>query len=441
MRRLSLKAGARLAALAAISTSLLTLGGGIQSIPAHADPLDHSTGVLVGVGSDTIQDLFDAYAGQAGSPATGYSALTTGTGNVPLVSWDAVQPGTGVSHDCIVSPKPGFSQIIRPNGSAQGQAALSRSDDGGMWTVSGVTGCAATGTGNVTGSIDYARSSAGPDTSNPGTQLTFFAFGRDGVSYAIFDHGNGDIGALTSAQLQALYGTNNVATGGTITVVTGGVTHTVHACMVQSGSGTGKFWDKAMGNGPTNLGTTSLTSAQNSGCNAGTNGPYEENGYNSWSTHMATLFPNATDEAVIPFSAGQWVAQANGVSVDRSSAGRPSTAPVNEIGSIDGVSPIVVGPPEAPNTTYFNNTTSPPGCPNMLIAPCIYGRDLYVVVPTSKTTGLATTPLKTMFTNLKGAATICSAAAQATAVKFGFLPSVVTTCGNSDGTQNYVANP
>jgi hypothetical protein len=430
MRRLSLKAGARLAAVAAASTSLLTLGGGVQSIPvAHADPL--SSHALVGVGSDTIQDLFNAFAGAApvASSTTapkGFTPLVSsvGTKSVGVVSWDAIDPQNPTTSFCIV-PKANEPQIDRPNGSADGQKALSRSIDGGAWTKSEGCGSAL---GNVSGAIDFARSSAGPSSSFPGTVLSFIPFARDGVSYAFFDHGNGDAVNLTTANLHTLYGTGGVPTGGTLTLGNGDV---IHACMVQAGSGTGKFWDKAMGNAGD--GATSTASAVASGCNAAGVLPptgYEENGYNSWvtSTYVAGLA--AGQDAIIPFSGGQWIAQANGAGVDRSSMGRGVTE-TGQTGLVDALGAITDGATALGTPNIINATPPPAESPNATFyASTTYGRDLFVVVPTSQLAVGANPALASLF---KGAGSaICSAAAQTTIKAFGFsFPPVDHACGTN----------
>ena len=122
----------------------------------------------------------------------------------------------------------------------------------------------------------------------------------------------------------------------------------------------------------------------------------------------------ATQDAVIPFSAGSWISQANGVANDRSANGRSGT---DKIGAIDAVSPITgTAPNEAPNSTYYASTT--------------YGRDLYIVVPTSKVPNIGgDAGLKSLF---KGpASAICSAASQTLINKFGFSSATAKPCGTT----------
>jgi hypothetical protein len=412
MIRFLSKRRARTAGFLAVSTAMLAVTTSAM-LPAHADPISRTA--YVGVGSDTIQDVMNALAGAAPyvppagitptfyTPATGMLVSSAATGSKTVVSWDAVDPANGSTTSCI-TPKLGLPSIDRPNGSGDGQKALSRAIDAGSWTKG--FGCGS-GAGNVTGSVDFARSSSGPPSAFPGTVLSFIPFSRDGVSYAFVQHGTGDISALTSANLKTLYGTGGVASSGTLTLGNG---DTVFACMVQGGSGTGKFWDKAMGNDGT--GTTSHTSAVNSGCNASVD--YEENGYNSFLASAFVTGLTATQDAVIPFSAGSWISQANGVANDRSANGRSGT---DKIGAIDAVSPITgTAPSESPNSTYYASTT--------------YGRDLYIVVPTSKVPNIGgDAGLKSLF---KGpASAICSAASQTLINKFGFSSATAKPCGTT----------
>jgi len=388
------------AALAA-TASMMMVGGLGGSTPAHADPMFAKA--YIGVGSDTIQDIGNAFSGAAPYPSSTaglavnfFTPLhsSVASGSKVIASWDAVD-STGAAR-CIV-PKIGFPQIDGPNGSGQGVSALSRAVDGGAWFKTANCGGSATTTGNVTGAIDFARSSAGPASFKvAGTQLTMIPFARDGVSYAFFDHGTGNASSLTSAQLQALYGTGSVPSAtGKITVGT----DTVFACMVQGGSGTGKFWDKAMGNDGT--GATAHTSAVNSGCNASQD--YEENGANSFLTSPFISGLAAGQDAVIPFSAGSWIAQLNNAAQNRSSTG--CTGGVG-LGIIDTVNPRTTagcGTGQAPNLTYYAGTT--------------YGRDLYFVVPTTKVGVPGDAGIKSLFVG--AGSQVCSATSTITTFGFG----------------------
>ena len=407
MKRRQLRVTVRLVATFA-STAMLMLGNVVTtSRPAGADPLFPQS--YVGVGSDTIQDVMNALSGAAPYSAPGgtgkvnfYTPIHSSqtTGSKTITSWDAVDPGTGAA-GCL-TPKIGFPQIDRPNGSAQGHIALSRAIDGGAYHPTANCGASSTTTNNVIGAIDFARSSAGPSSFPAGTQITDIPFARDAVTYAYFDHGSNEIAALTTAQLQALYGTGGVATGGTITLTNG---HTVFACMVQSGSGTGKFWDKAMGN--SGNGAIASQSANTSGCGS----TYEENGANSFLTSTFVSGLTSTQDVVIPFSVGSWISQLNGVANDRSSTG--NTGGVS-LGSIDGTAPTTGTKPSlAPNSTFYANTT--------------YGRDLYILVATSRIGTFGDGGLKSLFVGSSSA--LC--AASSTINLFGFSePPSSGACGS-----------
>ena len=418
---------ARAAAVLGLTTALVSLGTVAATAPsASADPV--YTSALVGVGSNTTQDLFNALAGAAPFPASTtpvqaskyFTAIhsSDSTGDVGIVSWDAVDPGT-LAPGCLLNgAKPGSAEIDRPNGSGSGQNALSDANDGDAWAPT--TNCSqnSTSSGDATGQIDFSRSSSGPSSAHPGTNLTFVPFARDGVGYAYYapaqaDHGAADAGALSNAQLQALFGTGNTASGGVLTLGNG---DKIFACMMQAGSGTGQFWDGAMGNNGT--GATSDTSAVNSGCGD----TLEENGGSSFVTSTFVSSLTATEVAVIPFSAGSWIAQANLVARDRSATARTDGA---NLGNIDGLGVPYTGSPgsEAPNNTFYAST--------------VYGRDLYVVLPTIKLGGPAGSngALKSLFTNLEpspnNVAVICQSAAQTTINMFGFTGNLPAgqTCG------------
>jgi len=232
----------------AVFAATATLGLGViaTSTPAHADPILPNS--LVGMGSDTIQDLMNALSGTpTGNPLTFRLPIHTSarSGSKTITSWDAIDPTTGAA-GCIF-PKLGGPFIDRPNGSGKGVQALSDAIQGGVaFAPNGQTGaCGAQAVGNMSGQIDFARSSAQPSAFPTGTALTWIPLGRDAVGYMAYDHGTGELATMTTSQLQQLFGTGGVANAtGTITVGT----RTVRACMVQSGSGTGKFWDAAMGN-------------------------------------------------------------------------------------------------------------------------------------------------------------------------------------------------
>lgn len=411
-----------------VTTVLMALGltaiTTLTAVPAGADP-QYKT-AFVGGGSDTIQDLFNAFQGAApfppgaSQPAKYYTPLhsSDATADLGIVSWDAVDPSTGAAGCLAPGAKLGGAELDRPNGSGAGMSALSAANDGSAWAPTTNCGETPTSTNDATGQFDYSRSSSGPNPAKfPGTQLTFLPFARDGVTYMYFspgqaDHGTADAANLTSTTLQQLFGTGNASTSGKVTLGNG---HVLFACMMQSGSGTGKFWDQAMGNDGT--GTTADASAVASGCSD----TLEENGGNTFEAN-AFVQGLGNDVAIIPFSAGSYVAQLNKAALDRTSTGVAAGA---ALGSPDALGAPFTGtaPNLVPSPTYYAST--------------IYGRDLYVVLPTNKATGVGNAAIKSIFVGTTSA--ICSSSMNATVGAFGFtrnLPSP-QTCGMTGLTQGF----
>ena len=93
-----------------------------HTAPAGADPRN----VLVGVGSDTTQDVVGGLAG------VGIQPTVPLVGGVRvLASFDAALSSGGVTQTgTCITPKPGAPTFDRPNGSTNGRKALSRAIDG-----------------------------------------------------------------------------------------------------------------------------------------------------------------------------------------------------------------------------------------------------------------------------------------------------------------------
>lgn len=149
------KSKLRLGVAAAFAVVAVSLG---VAAPVSADPTPAGTiKPLVGVGSDTTENLLN-----------GLSTVVTNLG-----SYDA----TGSSQ---IQTRTGGPLFNRPNGSGSGQKALTASinpNGTDKWPA---------GTGvDITGQVDFARSSSAPSGSLPGTQLTFVPFARDAVSFAV----------------------------------------------------------------------------------------------------------------------------------------------------------------------------------------------------------------------------------------------------------------
>jgi len=390
--------GTRVVGVLAASATLLTMNAVTTTRVAGADPAFASS--YVGVGSDTTQDVFDAFSGAEPYPpstATVYSVPLHSDGpskNKTVTSWDAIPAGGSASAPGCITPKLGAGAMDRPNGSSNGIAALSHALDGTPWSAAAAS---CTGSANapiISGNVDFARSSRGPKPDKPGTALTYVPFARDAVSVAVFDHGSANLANLTSAQLTALYSS---PTG---TLVING--DTVKACLPQAGSGTRGFFEAAIGVSDSVAGAAAIAA----GCNAA-----EENGADTFFAFANALGPNTG--AVIPFSVASWISQANGVALDRSAAGRTNGV---DLAAIDALGKPYTGtaPNEAPNPTFYDNTT--------------YGRNVFVVLPTAKIGGFGDAALKSLFVG--GTAQVCASAAQTTSNRFGFSSNIVgSTCG------------
>ncbi|GAA1267808.1 hypothetical protein Psi02_09670 [Planotetraspora silvatica] len=300
---------------AAVAVSGLTLTG-----PAYADPATGTFAALVGVGSDTTQDVMNALA---------KSLSPTGTG---IASYDAIAPGTTGSTTSVIQTRKGGPFFTRPNGSGKGRAALSAS----------LTGLTTFPDGNgvkIPGQVDFARSSGAPSVT--GGTLTYIPYARDAVGLAVK---GAALKQLTAQQLHEIY-------SGALTVVNG---LTVHPYLPQAGSGTRSFFLNAIG-----LTETTIKSGIDT---------VQENQANDLLTGDVIA-----DGALVPFSVASWIAQNNGVSPDHSKKAVAAGAYLASIKTSDAattyLAPVsTVSGKVAGNTSYYNDAT--------------FGRDVFNVVPT-----------------------------------------------------------
>jgi hypothetical protein len=431
------KIGRVAVAAAILGTGAATL---ITAPGAGADPAQLDAGVLKGFGSDTIQEITNAFAGSDNN--IGYvpllaTANAAGTQKQGLISFDALNAASPTN--LCTTAKLGAGAIYRPNGSGEGRAAVSRTIDGGTWgtTKAGVTPGSCNNK-SVAGMVDFARSSGGPGGSDTGTDLTYVPFARDGVSFAWATAGgvSTPVTSLTQPQINSIY---TAAATGTPTQING---VTVFACGIQSGSGTASFWLGVTGT------DSSHETAATSVCNASTTttvggGRIEENTMSSLQAKADALTAGGTFagqtvsagpvEVIVGFSAGNFISQANGVT--------KSTFPATTtfgIGSISNNgtgtnlgSPVTGSAPNmAPSSTFFGDTK--------------FGRNVYYVLDSLKVNAAGNTflALKNMFVSNTApgvtiggmaaghTAEVCSAAAQLTVNKFGFMSLDANTCGN-----------
>ncbi|MET8095014.1 Ig-like domain repeat protein [Streptomyces sp. NPDC005236] len=337
--------------------------------PASADPTPAGTfRKLVGVGSDTTQDVLNALAGDTVNGNSYTATAVQAASGAGVASYDAIEPGTG-STTSNIQTRTGGPSFLRPNGSGKGRLALSMSLTGDKFPdSSGVS---------IKGQVDFARSSSGPSSS--GTAFTYIPFARDAVGVAV--RGSA-LNTLTVDQLHDIY-------SGSLTVVNG---QTVHPKIPQSGSGTRKFFLGAIGLTDATLSPTVAVVQENQA-----NGAVDADG------------------ALVPFSVGSWIAQNNGVSPDFSTSAAAAGAHLAAVqlpGDTGATTPIAtVNGKLAPVGAYYENAT--------------FGRDVYNVVPSRAIdpTGIFfDKDLYDVFvTSGSHEAALASDAAEGVIAKFGFV--------------------
>ncbi|WP_051833715.1 Ig-like domain repeat protein [Streptomyces sp. NRRL S-646] len=306
---------------AALVAAAVVAGGLALSSPAYADPTPAGTfRQLVGVGSDTTQDVLNALAGDTVNGTSYAATAVKSASGAGVASYDAIGSAT-------IQTRSGGTSFNRPNGSGAGRQALSASLDGNMYpNGQGVA---------VKGQVDFARSSSGPTVS--GTALTYIPFARDAVGVAV--RGSG-LDSLTADQLHDIYKAGGVRT------LNG---QTLHPVLPQAESGTRKFFLNAIGLN-TNTVDTTLPTVQENQANAAL----------------------TEDGSLVPFSVGSWIAQNNGVAPDYSSTAIAAGAHLADVqlpNQTGATSPVTkVNGKLAPASAYFENST--------------FGRDVYNVVPT-----------------------------------------------------------
>lgn len=378
------------AALAAAVTPLMA--GSVSADPKQLT-------ALVGVGSDTTQDVVNALTGESNGIQYVPVRSSAASGRVQIVSYDAINPANAA--DPCFTPTPGGPTTQRPNGSGSGQKALSRAVAGGGW---GVAACG--GVVDVTGLMQFSRSSSGPSNA-VGTDLTFIPFGRDALSFAYYRAGGagGPVTSLTRQQLQSLYSGGN---GSSLIVSNGTQNVTIIACGIQTGSGTYRFWQG------TALAVTAVQDdAATSVCNAlGTGARLQENDAAGLKA-KGDLVPAGT-QVIVGFSASNFVAQSNGVANNNPATSNVGIGTISDNGSGVNLGNPVTGtaPTLAPVAAFYNSS--------------IFGRNVYNVLPTAFATGAGNNDYKTLFVGTTSA--VCQAAA--TITTFGYL-TLGAGCGTT----------
>lgn len=304
-------------------TAVALLTGAIAA-PALADPSsDSAFGTLVGVGSDTTQDLMNGIAGAIG-----------GTDSNPrIASYDATDSHGNIG-GTIVTRKHGTA-IDRPNGSGPGVDALlvaigqnnTLTSAPGTWT-----------TADSLGQVDFARSSSGPTTAIAGGVVTYVPYARDAVDYAVSGSSlfpqlsigsssdSVDGSGVGQPTLFSIYSgkVTQIATGGsgdpklvdwTYSKAGGETLTPIHAYVPQAGSGTRKFWDGAsvMNISESNVDSNGIVWDQKvSGGTSAGNLPTAVSPAVPVEEHDGTVLQGDAG-AIMPFSVGKWIADANGL--------------------------------------------------------------------------------------------------------------------------------
>ncbi|HEX4866592.1 MAG TPA: hypothetical protein VFV32_03100 [Acidimicrobiales bacterium] len=349
---------------------------------------------MVGYGSDTTQDVMNALAGFVPTATGGNffepAASSAATGKRQLISWDAF------GSTCI-TPKPGFTSIVRPNGSTNGRRVLSRKIDGGNWPVS-TTSCGGPKPGAAI-PADFARSSSGVAPGGTGP-LTYIPFGRDALSFGYWaEPGVTPVTNLTTAQLTALHSTGPITIG----------TVTIYACEIQNGSGTYGTWrDKlSVTDAQIDAATTACTPTD-------ADDVQENHGLQLQARGQAVANNNPTQDVqvVVGFSAANFISQTNG----KVTSQLPSPAGTVDLGTIDGLPKAYDGPvagPVTPNSTFYGNAT--------------WGRDVYNVLSTALLANAGNSDIKSMFVGPNSG--VCSKAS--VIAEFGFPAPVLNPCGDT----------
>ena len=355
----------RLGVVAATAAAVLAFGA---AAPAYAEPVGFKP--INGTGSDTTQFVLN-----------GVATVVTDLG-----SYDAIGSAT-------IQTTSGGPAFTRPNGSTDGQKALSASiNPGGGHTWP------ATGGVNITGQLDFARSSSSPSSSAVGTDLTFIPFARDAVTYAVSAASDfpRDIPKGSASQdgvSPAPFTLRNIYRSAVTTYADGEFnTVTIRPLIPQSGSGTRSFWvTSAVGLTESTLGSTVTDLG------------------NTVQEHDGTFITGPGD--IVGFSVAQYINQGNHGSL-------PAAAPVPErrgniaLGNVGSVKPYIpsVGGGIELNTAFPIT------------------RLVYNVVSTTRinSTDPADATLQSVF---KGSTSqVCAASAQIKQYGFGTIGSL---CGNT----------
>lgn len=361
----------RLGAVAAVAAAGMAFG----TLPAAADPVGYPP--LIGVGSDTTQDV-----------VAGLASVIPTLGSFDATGSQTIRTRSAVS-----------VEFNRPNGSSQGVYALSSSANNGTFPV-GTSGA----TANISGQVDFARSSSGPSA---GSGLTYYPFAIDAVTYAVnvastFPRdvalGYPNIVGVAPNQVNLDLPVNgvypftlrNIYAGRVTSFVDGGgEDQAITPLLPQSGSGTRSFWIGQLG--LTEAGGASPTIATDR------NGSVQE--------HNGNSITGPGD--IVPFSIAQYIAQGNHAITPTTVIERRGNVALGAIGSRSPFTLAQTTPGTGPYILALN-------------ASFPVKRTVYNVVQTSR---IAETQIAQTFVGPSSA--VCQAAATIKAYGFAVHP----TCG------------
>ena len=392
----------KVAAAAAALGSLAAIGFAGSS-PAQADPKAFTA--LVAVGSDTTQDVTNAFAG-----------FSSGINYTPLQSSAATDLTQIISFDAgatsCVATKTGLGAILRPNGSTAGRRILSQVGQGlSTWGTGSPCGAK-----DPSGAIDFARSSSGPGLVNSlpdtGTVLTYVPFARDALTFAYYSADGTSGTDTTQANLDTIF-TNGTGLIGTTPVI---------PCGIQQSSGTYNSWNGNVGVSGSEMEAGTAFCRGLLGVPDATGRLQEHNGpqlkikgdlvaaqSNALCDGVVggAVVPCTNAQVIIGFSASQFVARSNGLA-------DPAPGPGVALGSIAGQAFVTgTAPNVLANATGYANTT--------------FGRDVYNVFLSVVIDDTSNGVLQSLFVGPSSA--VCSA--DTTVANLGFIPLSNAACGTT----------
>jgi hypothetical protein len=333
-----MRAVRKLALAGAVVAATLVGIGGVGAGSALADPLSTpSLTTLTGVGSDTTTPLFDngtksqPLGDAAGSFVHDYNATDP---SIPVASWDAVNPSTGVADQTITTKAKSSTdtscQLERPDGSSAGIAALNDNQKDTNKASGQTIYC-----------IDYVRSARAPNTTT--FEDAFAVLARDGLDWS-YPKVSGvtppEPTTLTKAQLTAIYECTD-----TNWDQVGGTNAPIGVVIPQTGSGVRSTWLLDLGitassepcwqNGTIVVGGTTDVIEENTGVSAGNVAQFTKT-QDFGTTCSGGCAPS---DDIFPYSIGDWIAQktlTNGVGGHATSIWAHGNLALGDITSLTG---------------------------------------------------------------------------------------------------------